>query len=385
MPLILLLRVVFSLLSLAILAAVGFLLWEWWEGDGVIDAAGVYSVEREGWMLWTALGLLGWSFLGRLIVLPLITRPGEAANAAHGEGALLASPTGSQLHVETEGAGDGPTVVLVHGWALDSTIWRNVRRHLSPRCRVVSWDLPGLGKSRLGKDKRVTLPRMAEDLRAVVAAHAGDRGVILVGHSIGGMTIQTLARDHPDMFGREVAGVVLLNTSYTNPLRTMIMPRLAQALRWPVLEPAMRLTIWLAPLAWLSAWQSYLSGASHIANRFGFGPDATRGQVEHVTLLMTRDSPAVIAKGNLAMFRWDADGAMAKAPAPLLVIGGAIDIVTKEEAGRHIARTRSDAESLTVPRANHMGFLDCEGAYMTALDAFINRTARRGRDAAAAV
>ncbi len=53
---------------------------------------------------------------------------------------------------------------------------------------------------------------------------------MLVGHSIGGMTIQTLARDHPELFGREVVGVVLLNTTYTNPLKTMILPRLMQAL-----------------------------------------------------------------------------------------------------------------------------------------------------------
>jgi pimeloyl-ACP methyl ester carboxylesterase len=92
-----------------------------------------------------------------------------------------------------------------------------------------------------------------------------------VGHSIGGMTIQTLARDDAAYFNRKVAGTVLVNTSYTNPLKTMILSGLAQAIRWPLLEPLMRLGIVLQPLVWLSAWQSYLSGSSHMANRLGFG------------------------------------------------------------------------------------------------------------------
>ncbi len=103
---------------------------------------------------------------------------------------------------------------------------------------------------------------------------------------------------------------MLVNTTYTNPLRTMALGGLAQALRRPLLEPMLRLTIWLQPLAWLSAWQSYLSGAAHLANRTGFSQHVTRSQLEHTTLLATRNPPAASARGNLAMFGWDADGAL---------------------------------------------------------------------------
>lgn len=100
------------------------------------------------------------------------------------------------------------------------------------------WDLPGLGRSK----GPISLENFADNLAEVIE-WSGNEKVLLVGHSIGGMTIQTLARDHPALFRNRVAGAVLLNTTYTDPLRTMIMPRFMQAIRWPILEPIMRLKV----------------------------------------------------------------------------------------------------------------------------------------------
>src|SRR3569623_1722879 len=151
------------------------------------------------------------------------------------------------------------------------------------------------------------------------------------------MTVESLARDIPVLFGREVVGAILFNTTYTNPLRTMILSPLMQGLQKSVLEPMTHLTIWLQPLIWLSSWQSYLSGSSHLANRFGFGRFVTRSQLQHSTLLATRNAPGNIARGNLAMFAWDATGALASAGVPVLVVGGSVDVVTKPDASVTIA------------------------------------------------
>ena len=40
----------------------------------------------------------------------------------------------------------------------------------------------------------------------------------------------------------------------------------------PVFEFGLKLTAWLQPLTWLSAWQSYLSGSAHLVNRLGSEP-----------------------------------------------------------------------------------------------------------------
>lgn len=370
MPLILFLRFLFSLVGWVILAGAVYLLWTWYQGDRVLDVYGVVHIVRHDWRLWTGIVLGLWSIGGGgLILKPLLARrDGEPLAPKRGDGHIIPGTDGAQLYVETTGAADAPVLILTHGWGLDSTIWAHAKRDLSRHFRVVTWDLPSMGKSKAPL-KAVSLDSFARNLETVIR-HVGADRAILVGHSIGGMTVQTLARNHPDLFPAKVAGVVLLNTTYRNPLTTMALSPLAQALRFPVLEPQLFVTIGLWPLAWLSAWKSYLDGSAHLANRLGFGPEVTRSQLEYTTLLSIRNSQAGQAKGNLAMFRWDADHALAAAGVPVLVIGGKDDIVTRPDASWHIADVTPGAERLVVERANHMGFVERAGIYNHAIAAF---------------
>lgn len=370
MPFIFILRFLFTLLSLVILGVAAYLLWTWYQGEEVRDLDGFERIAREDWRLWTGLALLAWSLLGRVLLVPLLAKGDtEPMRDERARSTIIDGWQGSKLYVESHGPAEAPTIVLTHGWSLDSTIWLYTRRDLSKRFRIITWDLPGMGRSTAGSSASIELEAFAKDLRAVIV-FAGDKQVVVVGHSIGGMTIQTLARDNPAFFNRHVAGVVLLNTTYTNPLRTMILSGLAQALRWPVLEPMMHLTRALQPLAWLSAWQSYFSGSAHLANRFGFGRYVTRSQLNHTALLGTRNPPGNIAKGNLAMFNWDATGALSRTEVPVLVIGGDADIVTKPDASRDIARQAQRAQLQIVQGVNHMGFLERADVYNRAIEEF---------------
>lgn len=373
---IILLLLLFNVLSLAILGASGWLGWSWYQGELVADPEGTVTRIREDWRLWTALALLAWSFLGRMVVLPLLARKDDVASMpVRIAGTRTQGVEGAELYVETLGSAGTPTVILTHGWGMDSTIWNYAKSDLGRRFRVVTWDLPGLGESKAGKSNGVSLTAFAANLRALIRETGGP--VVLVGHSIGGMTIQTLARDFPEMLGREVAGLVLINTTYTNPLRTMIFSPLLQTLRLPVLTPLMKAAIVFQPLVWLSAWQNYLSGMAHVANRFGFGRFVTRSQLEHTTLLMTRNPPGVQARGNLAMFEWDATAALPTIPIPVLVIGGDMDIVTKLEASRTIAAAIPNARLQVVEGVNHMGFLERADIYNSAVAAFMDQLGGR--------
>jgi pimeloyl-ACP methyl ester carboxylesterase len=385
MPLIVLARLALSLASLAILGTGGYLLWSWHEGYWVLDSLGRPHHLQEAWRLWTGLALLAWSVLGRVIVTPLLARADtDPTRIEHSESQTLVSPTGSTLHVEIQGPEHAPPVILTHGWGLDSTIWFYLRRDLAKRFRVIVWDLPGLGRSKAANGGAIDLSHFALDLKAVLTLAKAP--AVLVGHSIGGMTVQTLIRDHPEVMETDVAGIVLVNTTYTNPLRTMVLSPLAQALRWPVLEPVFRLSIWLQPLAWLSAWQSYLSGSAHLANRIGFASHVTRSQLEQTTLLATRNPPAALARGNLAMFRWDADGGLQKIRIPALILAGDSDLVTKCEASRTLSRATPGGVLHVVADANHMGFLERAAIYNAQISDFcdlhLRPDALRGRDTA---
>jgi len=371
MPLLSVFRFFATLLSLAVLAAAGYLLWSWYQGDLVPDAAANIYREREAWRLWTGGALLAWSLLGGRLVPSLLARADRRrSRAERGEGQMIASPTGSELYVETHGPAGAPPIIFTHGWGMDSTFWHYAQQDLSDRYRLVLWDLPGLGRSKAAKGA-ISPEAFATDLATLIEM-SGRQPAVLVGHSIGGITIQTLIRDNPSIQSR-LAGVVLLNTTHTNPLERMVLSGLAQALQRPVLEPAMKMVIALQPLVWLSKWQSYLSGSLHLAQRLGFGEYVTRSQLEHVSLLATRNPPAVEARGNLAMFRWDATAALARLRIPALVIGGDKDIVTKLEASRTIAEESDLAELRVVEDVNHMGPMERADLYNQMIAEFVLR------------
>ena len=373
MPLFSVVRFFTTILSLFILAAAGYLLWSWYQDDLYRDAAGFLHRHRDAWRLWTGAALLAWSFLGRSILPLILARPdSRPSKPERGHGQTRESPAGATIYVESHGPAEAAPIILTHGWGMDSTFWYYAKQDLGDRFRLILWDLPGLGKSRPADKRAISLDAFAAELAALVEG-CGSQRPVLVGHSIGGMTIQTLLLKNPQLH-RKIAGVVLLNTTFTNPLKTMICSGLMQALQKPVLEPAMKLVEALQPLVWLMNWQSYLSGSAHLASRVGFGKYVTRSQLDHATLLLVRNPPGVEARGNLAMFHWDASGALTGSPVPALVIGGDKDIVTKLEANRAIAGENPLATLKVVEGVNHMGPMERADLYNEMIAAFALQT-----------
>ena len=221
MPIIFLPRALLSLVSLLILGSAAYLLWSWAHG---MDVRGVDDVVRRvhgpAWRLYTGLLFLAWSAGGRFVVLAMIPAGDDEPREERGEAYEVSAPDGTQLHVEVSGLEGAPTLVLTHGWGLNSTAWWYTKHALQDRFRVVTWDLPGLGRSKPPKDGVFTLDRFAEALGAVVDAVGGEP-VILVGHSIGGMTTQTFWRACSSQTRARVRGVVLVDTTHEDPIQTM--------------------------------------------------------------------------------------------------------------------------------------------------------------------
>jgi pimeloyl-ACP methyl ester carboxylesterase len=142
-------------------------------------------------------------------------------------GLTVTSFDGAQLHVTETGAPGAPlTVVLAHGWTLNSGSWRRVAAELAARgdVRVLAYDQRGHGRSGRGAEWSAgidhpvfgvgpSVDQLGRDLEAVLDTLAPAGPVVLAGHSMGGMTIMALAARRPDLFGPRVVGVVLANTS----------------------------------------------------------------------------------------------------------------------------------------------------------------------------
>src|SRR3954462_15332394 len=127
------------------------------------------------------------------------------------------SDDGTEIAVEILGDGHpGPTLVFCHGWTFSSRSW-HYQRMLAERWRLVLIDHRDHGESGTGPREHRTVDQVGRDLYAVLHAVCPDRDVVLVGHSMGGMTIMALAAEHPEVFGPQVKGAALLDTSGHRP------------------------------------------------------------------------------------------------------------------------------------------------------------------------
>lgn len=123
---------------------------------------------------------------------------------------VVATDDGAELAVTD--IGTGPTVVLAHGWTEQREVWaRVVHRLLDAGCRTVLYDQRGHGSSTAGTDG-FTVRRLAGDLRAVLEA-VDARDAVLAGHSMGGMTIMSLAKEHPEVLAERARGLALVATA----------------------------------------------------------------------------------------------------------------------------------------------------------------------------
>jgi pimeloyl-ACP methyl ester carboxylesterase len=141
--------------------------------------------------------------------------------------ALVQADDGVVLAVEEVGPRDAPlTVVFVHGYALSMASWTFQRQALGaelatanghrPQARLVFYDQRGHGSSERGPADHATVEQLARDLDAVLTARVPRGPVVLVGHSMGGMTVMGLAALRPELFGTRVVGVALVSTSSGN-------------------------------------------------------------------------------------------------------------------------------------------------------------------------
>jgi 3-oxoadipate enol-lactonase len=103
--------------------------------------------------------------------------------------------------------GQGPPVVLLHGFACSHAVWAAVVERLGDGYETVAFDLPGFGAS-----ERIEGSFSLADLATKVDDALGSSGIVdavVVGHSMGGMVAQHLYAKAPERVG----GLVLCGTT----------------------------------------------------------------------------------------------------------------------------------------------------------------------------
>lgn len=301
---------------------------------------------------------------------------------------------GTELHYEVEEPDPEPrsrlfgrrpappvTVVFSHGYCLNQDSWHFQRAALRGVLRTVFWDQRSHGRSGRGRTGPVSIDLLGRDLKAVIDAAAPEGPLVLVGHSMGGMTLMALAAQFPRLIAERVAGAAFIATSAGRMSEvTFGLPAMGMTMaRRVVLPGAFRLMAGQTELIEKGRRVStdFLAG---IYRRYSFGSKEVDPGVARFAERLLESTPVdVVAEFAPAFFEHDKAAALsAFRDLPVLVIGGEKDLITPASHSEAIGAALPDAELLIVPGAGHLVILERPGTVEDRLLALLSAAGAEG-------
>ena len=268
---------------------------------------------------------------------------------------------GARLRIAEHGDPAAPvTVILVHCFVLDRHDWDPVLPGLADACdgpvRVLTYDHRGYGESDPAGLGESTLAQLGDDLAEVIAQRVPTGPVILVGHSMGGMTVMALAERHPDLVTERVAGVVFLATAcHELPrLLTMGLPAPLAPLSFLV-HGVERIGVGLLALLRREVLAHNPKAIEPIVRWLVFGLDARAADVAAVARMAANCRPATLLNFRRTFDEHDRREALAVLDgAPSAVLVGDRDRITGPRHAAVIAEWLTNSRLVILPGAGHM-------------------------------
>ena len=220
---------------------------------------------------------------------------------------------------------------------------------------VVTFDFRGHGRSGKAPPETYTVTQLGRDLETVLQVIAPRGPIVLVGHSMGGMTVLSHARQYPRHYGGRIAGAALISSAAEGVAKSP----LGEILNNPALEAVRR--------AARSAPKLVHRGRN--ATRSLIGPILRAASYSNVNV-----SPSIVAFSDKMMLGTpiptmveflhalevhDETAALPTlAKIPTLIVCGEHDLVTPAEYSKKMAETLPDSELVIVARTGHLVLLD---------------------------
>ncbi|WP_283138661.1 alpha/beta fold hydrolase [Rhizohabitans arisaemae] len=311
--------------------------------------------------------------------------PDPEANEPLGE--LRGRPTpvttsdGLELYAEVDGPEDAPlTVVFCHGYTLNLDSWHYQRRDLKETDRLVLWDQRCHGRSPRCAKEHCTVDRLGEDLYDVLQQLAPGP-VVLVGHSMGGMTIMALADRHPELFGERIRGVALVSTSAGKLAEvTLGLPALLAKMVHRTVRPTV--AVLGRGSALVERGRQVGTDVAFLSLRhLGFGdPRNVSPTLVDFVEVMIRSTPMdVIADFYPLLMSHDKLAALDVLDGvPTTILVGEKDWLTPPDHSKAMAEAVAGSTLVTVPGSSHLVQLEHPGIVNEALRELIRRAARQG-------
>ncbi|MEU5808012.1 alpha/beta hydrolase [Streptomyces sp. NPDC047718] len=310
-----------------------------------------------------------------------------ALDAAGDYGSLRGTPgaayaeDGTELHYEVdEPDGDAaersrsrlrrkaapvPTVVFCHGYCLGQDSWHFQRAALRGLIRAVYWDQRSHGRSARGFAQAdgdpVSIDQLGRDLKTVIDAAAPEGPLVLVGHSMGGMTIMAFAEQYPELVRDRVLGVALVGTSSGRLGEvTYGLPAVGMGAVRRILPPVLKVLGSQVELVERGrrATADLFAGMIKLYS-FGAPREVDPGVARFAERLIEATPIDVVAEFYPAFQAHDKTAALQRfADIPVTVVAGDRDMITPAAHSQAIKDALPAAELVVLERAGHLMMLE---------------------------
>jgi len=296
-------------------------------------------------------------------------------------GCVVTTPDGTSLVVREVGPVTAPlTIVFAHGFCVRMGSFHFQRTALAaPRgdqvrgdqVRMVFYDQRGHGQSASAATETYTVPQLGLDLETVLAVMVPVGPIVLVGHSMGGMTVLSHARQFPQRYPRRVVGAALISSAAEGLSRSP----LGETLQNPALE-AVRFAARYAPRVVHRTRGAIRSLIRPIIRDASFGgADVSPSLVEFSQAMIHGTDIATLVEFLHALEVHDETAALpVLAQIPTLIACGGRDLLTPAKYSEEMAAVLPDSELVIVPGAGHLVQLEVPDVINDALLRLVERS-----------
>ncbi|WP_419418402.1 alpha/beta fold hydrolase [Legionella sp. D16C41] len=253
------------------------------------------------------------------------------------------------LYYETHGQGE--PIIFIAGFSVDHTVWQDVLTYLQDDYQLILLDNRGAGQTD-APNTAYTIKQMADDVVAL-CDKLGFSKVYVVGNSMGGCIVQTLAYHYPDLLQSAVISnsVMTLNTPYQFYLAAQLELLRAQAPIIPVLRSS---------LSWVFSYQ-FLSKPGKFD--------------ELIELALNNPYPFTLAgyEGQYAaLTHFDASAWAKNIKVPTLVLGSEQDLIFNEATVKLLAQQIPNAHYFCFKECGHVPYLEYPEQFAQVIKNFFN-------------
>ena len=230
------------------------------------------------------------------------------------------------------------SVLFIHGAGGGQYTWSYQKAFFEKRFNPIIIELPGHGASEGEGEEEIG--RYAEHVYSFLKALALSN-VFLVGHSMGGAIVQTLALTHPEA----IKGISLAGTG----ARLKVFPMILDGIRSDFAETVRKIT------------------------KFAYSRNTPSEMIDRGVTDMMRCRPEILYGDFLACDRFDLMNEVEKINLPTLIICGNEDELTPVKYSQFLHSRMKGSRLEILPGAGHMVMMESGGAFNEKVGEFITR------------